>query len=330
MPAAGAGNDTPANVPSSPGSSAALRVTWAQSVKSFEAAGIEPGEAALEAEVLLRHVLEMDRVAFLVHLDDPLPPDAQIHFSLLLRRRLRREPLAYITGHRAFYGLDFLVDAHVLIPRPETEGLVERVIAYVRETSSRLSQPATVQAAGGRPGAMARCPGSWPTIVDAGTGSGCIAVALAVHLAGAPILAIDSSMEALALAYKNASLNGVAQSIRFLHGDLLQPLASKVDIIVANLPYVPGGEIDTLAPEIARYEPRAALDGGADGLDVIRRLLAQAREHLARGGAMFLEIGEGQGNEVARLAQAAFPAASVEIERDLAGLERYAIVEDAA
>lgn len=279
-----------------PGVSASLFRT---SVQRLVAAGIDPDEARLEAEVLLRHVLGIDRAAFLMHRDEPLADDAAARFAALLERRLAREPLAYITGQREFYGLAMRVDRRVLIPRPETEGLVERAIA--------LAHPSSV-------------------IVDVGTGSGCIAVALAVHLPQARVIATDASADALACARENAARHGVAERITLLHGDLLHPIHGTVDIIVSNPPYIASREIGDLAPEIAQYEPRGAVDGGADGLDVLRRLLAQAAGRLRPGGHVLLEIGAGQGSDVAQMARTALPGATIAVENDLAGLERYVFV----
>ncbi len=262
-------------------------------------AGVEPEESLLEAEVLLRHALGIERAAFMARLSQDIPPSVLPGLSALLERRLRREPLAYITRQRAFYGLDFLVDHRVLVPRPETEGLVERVIALAARRPASL------------------------TIIDVGTGSGCIAVALAVNLPAARVLASDLSDDALALARRNAERNGVGEKIVFLQGDLLDATTELVDIIVANPPYIASDEIEWVAPEVARFEPRAALDGGPDGLAVIRRLIAQAPQHLHAGGSLLLEIAAGQGSRVADLSRAAFPAARVAIENDLAGLERY-------
>lgn len=281
---------------------------WRAAWQQLDAAGIDPGEARLEAEVLLRHVLGSDRATFLARRQEAMPAEAAQRFADLIERRLAREPLAYITGHREFFGLDFLVDRRVLIPRPETEGLVERAIA----TAGRLSRTQRL------------------TIADVGTGSGCIAIALTARLLQAQVVAIDVSVEALALAQENAQRLAVAGRISFLDGDLLQPLAGRADLIVSNPPYIAGAAIDTLQPEIARFEPRRALDGGSDGLDAIRRLLAQAPAHVQPGGAVLVEFGEGQGTAVAALARAAFPSARVAVENDLAGLERYLIVTTGA
>jgi release factor glutamine methyltransferase len=216
---------------------------------------------------------------------------------------VRREPLAYILGQRAFYGLELGVDRRVLVPRPETEGLVERTVAFA-----------------------GRRAGEGLTIADIGTGSGCIAIALAVALPRARIIAVDAAPGALAVARQNARRHGAARRIAFRRGDLLAPLRGAVDIIVSNPPYVACGEIAALAPEIAGFEPRQALDGGADGLDVIRRLVADAPRWLTPGGALFVEIGDRQGALAADLARRAFAASAISVERDLAGKVRYLCV----
>lgn len=288
-----------------------LREWWRGAARQLVAVDIEQDDARFESEVLLRHVLGITRASFLARLDELVPTDAAVRAVGLLERRLKREPLAYIIGYREFYGLDFIVNRHVLIPRPETEGLVERCIAL-----------ATSRTESGRP--------SYPVIADVGTGSGCIAVTLAVHLSRARLFAIDNSVAALAVAAENARRYGVRDRIAFLTGDLCTPLGEKVDIIISNPPYIRSDELALLQPEVARWEPRAALDGGPDGLGVIRRLLAQAGGYLKPGGAVLLEIGAGQGEDVRRLAQSAFPDATIQVEQDLAGLERYVTVMVAA
>lgn len=164
-------------------------------------------------------------------------------------------------------------------------------------------------------------------IVDVGTGSGCIVVALAKHLLNTSVFAVDASPEALLLARRNAERNETADRITFLQGDLLEPLPEPVDLIVSNPPYVSRSELAAAMPEVNRYEPRLALDGGEDGLDVIRLLLPQAREKLKPGGALLVEIGSTQGPTVVQLAQAHFPGAAVEVKKDLAGLDRLLVVK---
>jgi release factor glutamine methyltransferase len=261
------------------------------------AAGIE--EARLDAELLLAHSLGFTRAALLAHPERPLSRAEAEILSALLKRRAMREPLPYLTGWREFFGLGFSVDPNVLIPRPETELLVERALAWA--------------AGRGLPSAL--------TLADVGTGCGCIAVALAVHLPQAMIYASDLSADALAVARRNAARHGVASRVRFCQGDLLAALPEPVQMIVANLPYISQQEWPNLPPEV-RWEPRWALDGGPDGLDLVRRLLVQAPHYLASNGALLLEIGARQGEAAIRLARAAFPRAEVSLLHDGAGCAR--------
>ncbi len=287
---------------------------WREAVAQLVAVGIAAAEARLEAEVLLRHALGVDRTGFLARQRKPLPADVATRFEAMLQRRLQREPVAYVTGHREFYGLDFLVDQRVMIPRPETEGLVERVLKLAHTLPSLRRRTELFASA------------SAPVVADIGTGSGCIAVTLAVNLPQAHIVATDISANALAVARENARRHKVEDRISFLQGDVCAPLRGQFDSIVSNPPYIPHDELMHLAPEIVHYEPLAALDGGPDGLTVIRQLLAQAPEYLSPGGAVLLEIGDGQGAEVARLGQGAFPGKSTTVEPDLAGHERYVLI----
>ncbi|NJN95884.1 MAG: peptide chain release factor N(5)-glutamine methyltransferase [Anaerolineales bacterium] len=265
----------------------------------------------LDAEVLLAHSLGRERTWLYLHFSDPLDENQVNNFETLLRRREQREPVAYIVGCKAFFGLDFEVNPHVLIPRPETELLVEIALDWRLEIGD--SRIFNLQS----PISMA----------DIGTGSGCIAVALAKHLPDACVFAVDTSPEALLLARRNAERNEMADPITFLQGDLLEPLPEPVDLIVSNPPYVSRSELATAMPEVSRYEPRLALDGGEDGLDVIRLLLPQAREKLKPGGALLIEIGSTQGPAVVQLAQTHFPGAAVEVKKDLAGLDRLLVVK---
>jgi release factor glutamine methyltransferase len=256
----------------------------------------------LDAELLLAHVLDSSRSAILAHPERRLGSEAEARFRALVARRAAREPLAYLLGHREFFGLDFAVDPRVLVPRPETELLVEQALA------------------------LARCLPSAPLVADVGAGSGAIAVSLAVHLPRATIYALDASAAALEVTAANARRHGVADRVHCLQGDLLSPLARPVDIVTANLPYVTGAELETLPPEIRDHEPRAALDGGRDGLDLVRRLLAMAGPYLNRGGAILLEIGAAQGQAASDLARACFPSAAVDLQQDYAGLDRLVVV----
>jgi release factor glutamine methyltransferase len=285
-------------------------VTIAEAISAatrrLEAAGIE--DARLEAELLLRHAFRIDRAALLARLDETLPEATAACYESLLSRRLEHEPSAYILGEREFYGLAFKVTPDVLIPRPETELLVE--------TAIELAKPRSRIRRG-------------PIIADVGTGSGAIAVALALNVPRSTVYAIDCSREALAVAEANAKTHGVADRVMCLHGDLLSPLPEYVDVIVANLPYVTSAEIETLAPEVRDHEPRLALDGGADGLDLIHRLLDEAPRYLRPNGAVCIEMGATQGEAAISAARDAFPNASVDIRQDFAGRDRVVVIRTA-
>ena len=252
-------------------------------------------DASLEGEILLRHALRVDRVRLYSERDRELSTEQEKGFWHLIQRRLSGEPAAYIIGHREFYGLDFYIDRRVLIPRPETELLVEKAL--------KLAQTRTIAA-----------------IADIGTGCGAIAISLALNLPRIRIFASDVSADALEVARINCQKHGVVDRIRLLHGDMLEPLPEPVDLITANLPYVTKGEISRSG--LADFEPRIALDGGADGLDKIRQLCQQVADKLNHRGCMLLEIGQGQGRAVTSLMQRCFPSASVEVIPDLQGIER--------
>jgi len=252
-------------------------------------------DAALEGELLLRHTLGISRVQLYLNLDYPLDPWQWQSFWKLVGRRLSGEPAAYITEHREFYGHDFSVDSRVLIPRPETELLVETTLGLV------VNRPAV-------------------TIVDVGTGSGAVAVSLALALPEAKIYATDMSEAALEVALRNCRRNGVENRIRLLQGDLLEPLPVMADILVTNMPYVKSSEVKSIG--LADYEPLMALDGGSDGLEVIRRLCYQVGDRLRSGGSLLLEVGQGQAEAVADLLGSLFPLADIEIKRDPGGIER--------
>jgi release factor glutamine methyltransferase len=260
----------------------------------------------LEAEVLLAHVLGTARTVLMAHPERPLTSGQLGRYEALVRRRASNYPLPYLTGRVEFHGLEFEVTPEVLIPRPETETLVDL--------------------------ALARRPAS---VVDVGTGSGCIAVSLAVRLPDALVYAIDISPAALAVARRNVERHGVAERVRLMVGDVLSPRPGPVDLIVSNPPYVPTGECASLPASIRDYEPRLALDGGPGGLRVIRRLLAQAPAVLRGpdpaqgrpGGGLLIEIGAGQGKAASRLARAFFPEATVRVHRDLVGRDRVLEVQ---
>ncbi len=252
-------------------------------------------DASLEGEILLRHALKVDRVGLYSERDHELSTEQEEGFWHLIQRRLSGEPAAYIIGHREFYGLDFYIDRRVLIPRPETELLVE--------TALKLSQTRAIAA-----------------IADIGTGCGAIAISLALNLPRIKIYASDVSADALEVARINCQKHGVVDRIQLLYGDMLETLPEPVDLITANLPYVTKGEISRTG--LSDFEPRIALDGGADGLDKIRQLCQQVADKLNHRGCMLLEIGQGQGRAVTSLIQRCFPSASVEVIPDLQGIER--------
>ena len=264
-------------------------------------AGIEAGEAAMDAELLAREALGgWDRARFIAHEDEPAPEGAEAAFEALLERRARREPVSQILGRREFWGLEFQVTRDVLTPRPETELVVEEALACVRDHD-----------------------GAPLEIADVGTGSGCLAVALACELPHARVLATDVSAAALALARANAARHGVADRIRCEQASLLGR-ATGLALIVSNPPYIPTGDLAGLPPEVRAHEPAAALDGGPDGLDVIRGLLAAGRPALLPGGWLVFEFGDGQED----LVRAAIRESSLELVRiraDLQGIPRTAV-----
>lgn len=265
-------------------------------------AGIDERDAALDAEVLARHALGWDRARFLSHARDPVPPAFDDRLDLLVERRCRREPVAQITGSREFWGLDIAVTPDVLIPRPDTELLVD--------TTLELLVGRTV---------------SW-VIADVGTGSGCLAIAVASELPHARIMATDTSAAALAVARRNASRHGVADRVSFHDTRWLDGLPGPYDLIVCNPPYVSEPEMARLAPEVGRYEPASALRGGQDGLDAVRELVPEAVSRLKAGGWLVMEIGAGQDSAVTELV-ARQPALSlVRIRRDLQGIPRAAVI----
>jgi release factor glutamine methyltransferase len=240
----------------------------------------------------------ISRTALLAYPEQILTPDQLSDFRTLIRRRAADYPLPYLTGRVEFYGLELEVTPEVLIPRPETELLVDL--------------------------ALARRPTS---VVDVGTGSGCIAVALATHLPRVTIYAIEISSAALALAQRNVERHGIEERVRLMVGDVLNPRPGPVDLIVSNPPYIPTGDCASLPVSVRDHEPRLALDGGPDGLEITQRLLTQAPAVLRPGGGLLIEIGATQGEAASRLAQTYFPQATVRVHPDLAGRDRVLEVQ---
>lgn len=257
----------------------------------------------LEAETLLGRLLGTNRAGVIARFREKLDEAATDAFCGLVKRRAAREPLQYITGKQEFFGLDFNVGPAVLIPRPETEYLVQEAIDF-----------------------FARAGMEKPLAADIGTGSGCIAVAVAAKVPSATVYAVDTSDAALKTARENAEANGVSGRIAFLEGDLLSPLkeeglAGRLDVMASNPPYIPTGEIPGLQPEVL-FEPRSALDGGPDGLDAIRRIIAEAPEYLRPGGLLLVEIGFGQADAVKSLADENSGLVFDKFIIDFSGIER--------
>ncbi len=253
--------------------------------------------------MLVRHALGMDRAGYFASLSDAVSPESRTAAMAFVRRREEGEPLAYVTGHREFYGLDFRVDGRVLIPRQETETLVDCAI----EHCAALGDAGTV------------------SVADVGTGSGAIAVAVAARVPHATVTAIDVDADALEVADANRRRHGVEGRVGLACGDLLAPLDASVDVIVSNPPYIRSADMAVLPREVRR-EPARALDGGADGLAVVRRLLADAPPRLNAGGALFVEIGPEQLDEVQGMARLGFPGARVTHREDALGLPRVVCV----
>ena len=281
-----------------------VRVLLRSTERRLARAGI--GDAQLEAELLLMCSLGIDRAALYARLGDEQDDARCEAVDALLQRRLRREPIAYVLGQREFYGLDFLVAPGVLIPRLDSESLVEEAL--------RLLRPSGEVSA---------------VIADVGCGSGVLGIALAVALPSARIHAIDISEAALDLTARNAERHAVSARVHLHHGSLLEPLKERVNVIVANLPYVPASQIPLLEPEVSRYEPREALDGGDDGLDLVRALLASAPGAMHDSGALICELDSSQMVEAQAAASVAFPKARIRAAHDLAGRERMLVVETA-
>jgi release factor glutamine methyltransferase len=324
--------EVPASVP------ATVREAIRTGAKYLHKAGID--NARLDAEVLLRHVLGVNKAEFYLGLNLALDAAAEREFQKLLSRRAGREPVAYITGHKEFWSLDFVVTPAVLIPRPETELLVELALARATQVVLPRSfvppHPSLSPVVGGegkREGArdsrrdVLTYPDSKPTlrILDLGTGSGAIAVSLAKELPQAWVCAIDISTEAIEVARLNARRHGVEERMEFFCGDFFGPVGDepeRFNLIVANPPYIRSGDLADLTPEIRKWEPVAALDGGADGLLYYRRIISAAGNYLKSGGSILLELGDGMGKPVARLFADAGNFEPAQVYRDYAGKER--------
>jgi release factor glutamine methyltransferase len=261
---------------------------WAAGRDQLAQASLSP---ELDARLLLEHVLRVSHSYLIAHGDERLGPAQEEAYETLLSRAAEKEPIPYLTGKAPFYGLDLHVEPSVLIPRPETEELVERALSWGRQRGDLNA-------------------------VDVGTGSGCIAVVLSQYLPSATITAVDLSYSALKIARLNAQRHA-RRPIHLVQGNLLEPFAGPFDLIVANLPYIAADEWTLVDDAVKWYEPLVALDGGADGLVLLRELLQQAAFKLHPGGAVFLEIGWQQGPATQQLAGRSFPHAdTTEAVRD--------------
>lgn len=263
-----------------------MRPTWAlmeliqEAAKYLDAKGVS--SARLDAELLMAHTLGCTRVDLYINFDKPLSPQEVDRFRHLIKRRASREPVAYIVGKKEFWSLEFMVNPHVMVPRPDTETLVEAALKELKEFSSGPPLKAA----------------------DIGTGCGAIAIALAKELGPRVLwIATDISSQALDTARRNASFHEVSGLIEFLEGDLFGPLGTeaRLTIIVSNPPYIPTEELEALEPEIKLHEPKIALDGGEDGLCIIRRLISEAPAVLTPGGKLLMEVGASQRAKVEEL-----------------------------
>jgi release factor glutamine methyltransferase len=256
--------------------------------------------ARQDAEWLLANVLGVERFALYLEPDRGLSPSERCRYAAAIARRAAHEPLQHLTGTEDFHGLRLMVGPDVLIPRPETEGLVEWALELLRDEPAWL-------------------------VADVGTGSGAIACALAEQMPSLTVFAIDRSLSALRVASRNVAALGLGDRVRLVVGDLLGPIGptrGPLDLVIANLPYIPSGVIGSLEPEVSRFEPREALDGGPDGMAAIRRLIATAPERLRPRARLMMEIGADQAGPVASL-MAAEGFTAIEARRDLRGVERY-------
>lgn len=265
---------------------------------------------AFEAELLLRKLLDIDRTTFYLSFQKPFPQSKQVQWKKWLEKRKRHFPIQYILGEQEFYGRLFEVNRSVLIPRPETEILVEKVLTHLATHRKHSS----------------------PHVVDLGTGSGAIAVTLAAENKNIRVSAVDCSSQALQVAMKNAKRHGVDDRIQFIQGDFLVPLmeeSREVDVVVSNPPYIPSGDLAHLEKQVRDFEPTLALDGGSDGLKAYEKILDQLKkgELLSSKWLIAFEIGFSQKAEVSRLIRTFFPTAKVNVYQDLAGFDRVVIAQ---
>jgi release factor glutamine methyltransferase len=265
------------------------------------------GDSHNEARILLGHATNLSPVQIYSEPEKILSPEEEDKLQTLIGRRLRHEPAAYMLKQREFYGIDFYVDSRVLIPRPETETLVDAALEYAGNRSNYLPSPLLV--------------------ADIGTGCGAIAISLALNLPDIKVYATDLSYAALEVAWLNCRHHKVTEQVTLLSGNLLQPLPESVDLIVANLPYIKNSELPHLSPEIAEFEPRVALDGGRNGLDCIRQLLEQVKKKINTGGCLLLEIGHDQEKDVSHLIHSCLKEVNFRFISDFNGINRVVKID---
>jgi release factor glutamine methyltransferase len=260
------------------------------------------------AEILLAHVLGFKRIDLYIRYDQPLVADELARYKAAIRRRVRREPVAYIVGEREFWSRNLIVTPDVLIPRPETECLVEAALALLGPTADAAPEPVR--------------------LLELGTGSGAVALALAAERKGAVVLASDRSPAALEVAMRNARRHDLDQRVHFFCGSWLECLrpGQRFDMILSNPPYIPTAEIARLQAEVADFEPRRALDGGPDGLDAVRTIIGRAPAHLRPGGYLLLEIGHDQRSAVASIAGSSPDFSGSAFRQDYSGHDRIAVL----
>ena len=280
-----------------------MNVKETLNVASEELMKIGSLDARLEAEVLLRHVLKIDRATMFRDLDEDVSIEDSGNIASLVKRRTQREPLAYITGAKEFYGLPFVVSEDVLIPRQETELLVDTAIVQAKSLDK-----------------------SQISIVDVGTGSGAIAVSLALNIPTSSVIAVDISESALTIADDNRRAHGLYSRIKLRRGNLLEPIVEKIDILVSNPPYIKSDKLTSLQEEVLK-EPMVALDGGYDGLELIKKLLFQAVDKMSNPGVILFEIDSDQAAEAVKLSQQYFPSAITTVLKDLSNNERAVLLE---
>lgn len=270
---------------------------------TLERNGIE--ESPHEARILLQNILNIPPAEIYSQLELALSYAEIERLQQLITRRIHHEPNAYIVGNKEFYGTNFYVDHRVMIPRPETELLVEEALAFLKFR-------------GNYPSSLHR----YPAIADIGTGCGAIAISIALNLHKCKIYATDISPAAIKVAEVNCNNHGITKRIHLLQGNLLEPIPEMVDLIIANLPYIKSSDLADLEPEIVNFEPRIALDGGRDGLQYIRSLIAHAKTRIQPHGCILLEIGDKQDKKVATLTKRYLPTARYELVPDLGGINR--------